>query len=180
MEKLVREGKVLYVGSSNFAGWHIAQANDVAQHRHFLGLVVEQCGYSLLSRKVEMEVLPACAAYGMGVVPYEPLAEGILAGAFQKPREGYRSSERVQQRIEQHRAALEAYERLCQEVGEPPAVVALAWLLSRPGVTAPVVGWRKPEHLDSAVRAVEISLAPDTLAQLDALFPGPGPAPEAY
>jgi aryl-alcohol dehydrogenase-like predicted oxidoreductase len=180
MEQLVREGKVLYVGSSNFAGWHIAQANDVARTRHLLGLVVEQCGYSLLSRNVEMEVLPACEAYGMGVVAYEPLAEGVLAGAFHRAEEGYRSTRRVREIVERHRGALEEYEGICRELGEPPAAVALAWLLSRPGVTAPVVGWRKPEHLEGAVRAVEVSLAPETLARLDDLFPGPGPAPEAY
>jgi aryl-alcohol dehydrogenase-like predicted oxidoreductase len=133
MEQLVREGKVLYVGSSNFAGWHIAQANDVARARNLLGLVVEQCGYSLSSRNVEMEVLPACEAYGMGVVAYEPLAEGVLAGAFGKAEEGYRSTKRVREIVERHRAALEAYEGLCRELGEPPVAVALAWLLSRPG-----------------------------------------------
>jgi aryl-alcohol dehydrogenase-like predicted oxidoreductase len=180
MGQLVREGKVLYVGSSNFAGWHIAQANDTARSRHFIGLVVEQCGYSSLSRNMEMEVLPACEAYGMGVVAYEPLAEGVLAGAFHMAQEGYRSTQHVQERVKLHRAALEAYERLCQELGEPHAIAALAWLLSRPVVTAPVVGWRKPEHLEGTVRAVEISLDPETLAQFDALFPGPGPAPEAY
>ena len=180
MEQLVREGKVLYVGSSNFAGWHIAQGNEVARSRHFLGLVVEQCGYSLLSRGAEMEVLPACEAYRMGAVAYEPLAEGLLAGAFQKAQEGYRSTPRVQQRIERLRSTLEAYEQLCREVGEPPAAVALAWLLSRPAVTAPVVGWRRPEHLESAVRAVDLSLAPELLAQLDALFPGPEPAGEYW
>jgi aryl-alcohol dehydrogenase-like predicted oxidoreductase len=180
MDNLVRAGKVLYVGSSNFAGWDITRANDVAHSRNSLGLVVEQCAYSLLKRKVEMEVLPACEADGMGVVAYEPLAEGMLAGAFEKSGDGYRSSSRVQAAVERYRAALEDYEKLCAEIGETPAAVALAWLLSRPVITAPVVGWRKPEHLQSAARAVEIKLSSETLARLDEIFPGPGPAPGAY
>src|SRR6185503_3821918 len=84
MELLVQQGKVLYVGSSNFAGWHITRANEAARSRHFLGLVSEQCKYSLLTRIPEMEVLPACETYGLGVIPYSPLAGGLLAGAGRK------------------------------------------------------------------------------------------------
>ena len=180
MEQLVRQGKVLYIGSSNFAGWDIARANDLARDRNFLGLVAEQCGYNLLNRKVEMEVLPACEAYGMGVIPWEPLAEGVLAAPFHKSQEGYRALPHVSERIERNRAALEAYERLCAELNEPPAEVALAWLLSNPVITATAIGFRKPEHLESAVRAVELNLSPETLARLDEIFPGPGTAPDIF
>jgi aryl-alcohol dehydrogenase-like predicted oxidoreductase len=180
MEQLMREGKVLYIGSSNFAGWDIARANELASSRNFLGLVVEQCAYNLLNRKVEMEVLPACAAYGIGVMPWEPLGEGALAGAFHKSEEGLRGASHVAERIEKNRVALEAYERLCAEINEPPAEVALAWLLSNPVVTAPSIGFRKPEHLESAVRAVQLKLSPETLACLNEIFPSPGTAPEAF
>jgi aryl-alcohol dehydrogenase-like predicted oxidoreductase len=180
MEQLVREGKVLYIGSSNFAGWDIATANEMSKQRNFLGLVMEQCAYNLLNRKVEMEVLPACAAYGLGVVPWEPLAEGVLAGAFRKSLEGYRGMPHVSQRIERNRAPLEAYERLCAELNEPPAAVALAWLLHNPIVTAPSVGFRKAEHLESAVRAVDLKLSQETLSCLNQIFPGPGTAPDIF
>src|SRR5438105_8144649 len=120
MEVLVAQGKVLYVGSSNFAGWHIAQANELARQRHFLGLVSEQSLYNLQARTVELEVLPACEAYGLGVIPWSPLAGGFLGGALQKASEGRRSSEWMQRRIDEHREQLEAYETLCRELGAGP------------------------------------------------------------
>ena len=181
MEQLVREGKVIYVGSSNFAGWHIAQACEAAKARHFLGLVSEQCKYSLNHRKVEMEVLPACAAYGLGVIPYSPLAGGLLGGVLKKITEGRRASEGMQKSVEKQRPKLERYEALCAELGEAPANVALAWLLANPVMTAPIIGPRTLEQLDGAIRALEVALSAETLAKLDELFPGPGgPAPEAF
>ena len=180
MEQLVREGKVLYIGSSNFAGWDIARANELARNRDLFGLVVEQCAYNLLNRKVEMEVLPACRAYGMGVIPWEPLGEGTLAGAFRNTAEGLRGTSHVAARIERNHASLVAYEKLCTEINEPPAEIALAWLLSNPVITAPSVGVRKPDHLESAVRAAQLKLSPETLARLDEIFPGPSTAPEAF
>src|ERR671916_478733 len=137
METLVRAGKVLYVGSSNFAGWHIAEANEAARRRNFLGLVAEQSLYNLDARTVELEVLPACERYGVGVIPWSPLAGGLLGGALQKASEGRRSSERFRSRVEAKRSQLEAYEKLCADLGGEPADVALAWLLSNPVVTAP-------------------------------------------
>jgi aryl-alcohol dehydrogenase-like predicted oxidoreductase len=181
MEQLVREGKVLYVGSSNFAGWQLVQGQEAAARRHFLGLVSEQSLYNLSARTVELEVLPACRAYGIGVLPWSPLAGGLLAGALAKAAGGRRASERLQRAVETHRARLEAYERLCAEVGETPGTVALAWLLQNPVVTAPIVGPRTLEQLNGAVRALEARLTADVLAKLDKLWPGPGgEAPEAY
>jgi aryl-alcohol dehydrogenase-like predicted oxidoreductase len=181
MEQLVQAGKILYVGSSNFAGWHIAQANEIAKSRNFLGLVSEQCLYNLNARMVELEVLPACEAYGLGVIPYSPLAGGMLGGALQKAAEGRRTSEPVRQRIENQRDRLEAYEKVCADTGERPGEVALAWLLANPVVTSPIIGPRTVEQLDGALRAVEVELDDGTIDALDELFPGPGePAPEAY
>jgi aryl-alcohol dehydrogenase-like predicted oxidoreductase len=180
MEQLVREGKVLYVGSSNFAGWHIAQANEAARARNFLGLVSEQSLYNLVQRTVELEVLPACQAYGLGVIPWSPLASGYLAGALDKAERGRRTSPGVRAAVERH-GEPRAYEELCRELGEEPANVALAWLLANPVVTAPIIGPRTLEQLDGALRATEIELDEQTLARLDALYPGPGgAAPEAY
>jgi aryl-alcohol dehydrogenase-like predicted oxidoreductase len=181
IEQLVQAGKVLYAGSSNFAGWHIAQANEAAARRHFLGLVSEQCKYNLTVRSVELEVLPACERYGLGVIPYSPLAGGILGGALQKAAEGRRASEQTVEEIERRRAQLEAYEKLCADLGADPASVALAWLLSNPVVTAPIIGPRSVAQLAGALAALEISLSSEVLAALDEIFPGPGsPAPEAW
>lgn len=181
MEQLYREGKVLYVGSSNFAGWHIAQAQEIARGRHFLGLVSEQSLYNLTDRMVELEVLPACLAYGVGVIPWSPLGGGLLGGVLQKTTEGRRASDDVCKEIEKHRPKLESYEKLCRDIKEHPANVALAWLLYQQGVTAPIIGPRTLEQLDGSLRALEITLTPENLGQLDRIFPGPGGrAPEAY
>lgn len=181
IEQLVQAGKVLYAGSSNFAGWHIANANEAAARRHLLGLVSEQCKYNLTVRSVELEVLPACERYGLGVIPYSPLAGGILGGALQKVSEGRRASEQARKEIERLRSQLKAYEKLCADIGSDPAVVALAWLLANPVVTAPIIGPRSVAQLDGALRAFEVSMPPEVLAKLDEIFPGPGgPAPEAW
>jgi len=181
MEQLHREGKILYVGSSNFAGWHIAQAQEAARSRHFLGLVSEQSLYNLTARTVELEVLPACQAYGLGVLPWSPLAGGLLGGVLQSAEGRRRAEGRLRQRIEQLRDRLQQYEELCARLGERPADVALAWLLHQPAVTAPIVGPRTVGQFDESLRALEIRLPAEVLAELDRIFPGPGkPAPEAY
>ncbi len=181
MEQLVREGKVLYVGSSNFAGLHIALAQFAAQKRNFLGLVSEQSLYNLNARMIELEVIPACREFGLGLIPWSPLGGGLLGGVLQKASEGRRANERTQQRIEQLRPKLEAYEGLCAQLGEAPANVALAWLLHNPVVTAPIIGPRTQQQFDESLRAVEIGLSADVLQQLNTIWPGPGgEAPEAY
>jgi aryl-alcohol dehydrogenase-like predicted oxidoreductase len=181
MDVLVQQGKVLYVGSSNFAGWHITQANEAARARHSLGLVSEQSLYNLASRTVELEVLPACQAYGVGVLPWSPLAGGLLGGILRKAREGRSASEQVQQRLERHQGRVEEYEAFCDELGERPSEVALAWLLRQPAVTAPIVGPRTLEQFEQSLRALDIDLDDKALDRLDQIWPGPGgPAPEAY
>jgi len=181
MEQLCDQGKVLYVGSSNFAGWHIVQAQELARHRHFMGLVSEQSLYNLNERMVELEVIPACKAYGLGLIPWSPLARGLLAGASPPPSQGRRNSEDLRKDVKQHRAKLESYEKLCRQMGEQPADVALAWLLHQKVVTAPIIGPRTVEQLDQSFRALEITLTSETMKRLDEIFPGPGgPAPEAY
>jgi len=181
MSMLVAQGKVLYVGSSNFAGWHIAQACEAAKARHFLGLVSEQSLYNLIDRTIELEVIPACQSYGLGLIPWSPLKGGALAGALAKAQQGRRAGDNAQRTIAKHRASLEAYEALCKEVGMPPSQVALAWLLTRPAVTAPIIGPRTVEQLDEAVTVLQKKLDKTLLEKLDAIFPGPGgAAPEAY
>jgi aryl-alcohol dehydrogenase-like predicted oxidoreductase len=181
MEQLVREGKVLYVGSSNFAGLHISLAQAAAEKRNFFGLVSEQSLYNLNARTIELELIPTCRHFGLGLIPWSPLGGGLLGGVLQKAAQGRRASEVMQQRIEKLRPQLEAYEALCSELGESPANVGLAWLLHNPVVTAPIIGPRTIQQYDDTLRAVEIELSADVLAKLDEIWPGPGgEAPEAY
>lgn len=180
MEQLVREGKVLYVGSSNFAAWQITQAQFTAASRNFLGLVSEQSRYSLAIRTIELEVIPACRALGIGILPYGPLRGGILAGGTQQATTGRRSSDGARQLFEQHKTQIDAYETLCHEIGAEPARVAHAWLLQRPGVTAPILGPRTVEQLEQSVKSAEVKLSDDVMTRLAAIWPGPGEAPEAY
>lgn len=181
MEQLVREGKITYVGSSNFAGWQIATAQSAATHCNLMGLVSEQSLYNLTARTIELEVIPALRHHGLGLFPWSPLAGGLLGGVLKKAQEGRRSSPQMQRIIEQLRPQLEAYEKLCDEIGEHPADVALAWLLHNPVLTATIVGPRTPEQLATSQRALDVTLCDDVLAKLDEIWPGPGgEAPEAY
>ena len=181
METLVRQGKVVYVGSSNFAGWHIAQASETARARHFLGLASEQSLYNLIDRTIELEVIPACKHYGLGLIPWSPLKGGVLGGVLKKQADGRRSSDLAQKAIAKHGDAIVKYEALCDRIGTPPGDVALAWLLANPVVTAPIVGPRTMEQLESALRALDVNMDDAVIKELDGLFPGPGgAAPEAY
>ena len=181
MELLVQQGKVLYVGSSNFAGWHIAKANEAAKNRNFLGLVSEQSLYNLNARMVELEVIPAVEDYGLGLIPWSPLAGGLLGGVLKKIEEGRRASEGLQRAVDANRDKIEKFEAFCKDMGEHPADVALAWLLAQPAVTAPIVGPRTLEQLDSNIHSIDIKLSDEQLKALDEIFPGPGgAAPEAY
>jgi len=181
VEVAITQGKILYAGSSNFAGWHIAQAQEAARRRNFIGLVSEQSIYNLLTREVELEVLPAAQHYGLGVVPWSPLNGGLLGGVVRTQREGRRRLEgRAQQTLEAHRQQLEQYEDFAAELGHEPGDLALAWLLHQPAVTAPIVGPRTREQLDSAVHALDITLDEKSLTRLDEIFPGHKTAPEDY
>ncbi|MGP7997489.1 MAG: aldo/keto reductase [Streptosporangiaceae bacterium] len=181
MEVLVAQGKILYAGSSNFAGWHIARANDAAAARDFFGLVSEQSIYNLMTRDIELEVLPAAICYGVGVIPWSPLQGGLLGGVLKKEREGRRRlSGRAQETLERSRAQIEAYENLCDQIGEEPGSVALAWLLHQAGVTGPIIGPRTARQLEDAQRAVSLKLDDKVLERLDSIFPGYRPAPEHY
>lgn len=180
MAQLHAAGKILYVGSSNFAGWHIARAQERAQARHFLGLVSEQSLYNLIQRSVELEVVPACTGYGLGLIPWSPLAGGLLSGVLNRVSDAARSA-RMTEQIAQRRPQLEAYEALAAELGLAPAHLALAWLLHRPAVTAPIIGPRTLAQFEDVLSVPDITLDADTLDRLDDLFPGPGrEAPEAY
>lgn len=190
MDVLRTQGKILYVGASNHAAWHLVKAQEHAARTGALGLVCEQDVYNLVERRVELEVLPACRDYGIALLPWSPLAGGLLSGmltrgvpADAEPLPGAAvapSRSRRSVALERHRDAIASYEDLCRDVGLGPATVALAWLLQQPGVCAPLIGPRTLEQLESSVQALDVTLDEDLLGRLDEIFPGPGPAPEAY
>ncbi len=181
VEVAVQQGKILYSGSSNFAGWHLAQAQEAAARRGYLGLVAEQSLYNLMARTIELEVVPAAEHYGLGIIPWSPLHGGLLGGVIRKQNEGVRRLEgRAKDTLEKQRDQVQAYEDLAGELGTEPGELALAWLLSRPAVTAPIIGPRIADQLDSAVKAVELELDQATLDKLDEIFPGHKTAPEDY
>ncbi len=180
MELLVQQGKVIYVGSSNFAGWHIAKANEAAAKRGFLGLVSEQSIYHLLRRQIETDVLPACEDYGLGVIPWSPLGGGLLGGVLEKATQGRRASDGMQKEIDKHRPKIEAWEALCSNLGDKPADVALAWMIQDKRITAPIIGPRTVEQLEGSLRSLEIKLDGETNGKINEIFPGHKSAPEDY
>src|SRR6476469_2361919 len=181
MEVLVAQGKILYVGSSNFAGWHVAQAQAAAAQRHFTGLVSEQSIYNLLTRDVEREVVPAAEHYGLGIIPWSPLHGGLLGGVLRKEDDGVRRTQgRALEALKKHRNQIRRYEDFADQLGQEPGVLALAWLLHQPAVTAPIVGPRTPEQLGAALAALQLKLDTEALTRLDTIFPGHRAAPEDY
>ncbi len=180
-EALKTQGKIIYTGSSNFAGWDIATACMEARSRGMTGLVSEQSIYNLTNRMIELEVIPASRHYGLGILPWSPLGGGLLGGVLKDSGGVRRAGEGVQKRVQELKPQLEQYESLCGELGEEPATVALAWLLQNPAVTAPIIGPRTIDQLNRAVRATELSLSEEVLSRLDEIWPGPGgEAPVAY
>ncbi len=177
----VQQGKILYSGSSNFAGWHIAQAQEAAARRHSYGLVSEQSIYNLLTRNVELEVIPAVQHYGLGLLPWSPLQGGLLGGVLKTGHDGVRRTEgRSLETLRKHQDQMRQFEEFTRELGQEPGDVALAWLLHQPAVTAPVVGPRTPDQLDAALRAMDLTLDSGALRRLDEIFPGHRTAPEDY
>ena len=180
MEQLIREGKITYVGSSNFAGWDIATAQCTGVSRQLLGLASEQSLYNLTQRMIELEVIPALRHFGIGLIPWSPIGMGLLGGVLRKATDGRRAMPHLQQQIDRLRPQLEAYEWLCDEIGEAPSRVALAWLLHNPAVTAVISGPRTVEQLRQNLEAPSLALSDELLARLDQIWPGPGEAPSAY
>jgi len=181
IEVAVQQGKILYSGSSNFAGSHIAQAQAAAAARNYSGLVSEQSIYNLLTRSVELEVIPAALEYGLGIIPWSPLHGGLLGGVLRKEADGVRRAEgRAMETLKTHRDQIQQYEDLADELGQEPGDVGLAWLLAQPAVTAPIIGPRTQEQLDAALRALDVNLDEAAMTRLDEIFPGHQTAPEDY
>jgi aryl-alcohol dehydrogenase-like predicted oxidoreductase len=179
MDRLIYQGKITYVGSSNFPGWAIARANEKAIARQRLGLISEQSVYNLIERRIELEVLPACREYGLGLIPWSPLAGGLLAGGGNASI-GRRESAEMQKVVAERREQLDQFDHLCRELGEAPSAIALSWLLHQPGVASTIIGPGSAVQLTSVLRVPDILLDLPTLKQLDVIFPPCGEAPEAY
>jgi aryl-alcohol dehydrogenase-like predicted oxidoreductase len=180
MEQLIREGKILYVGSSNFAGWDIATANEEARRRNLLGLISEQSKYNLFNRKIEREMIPACNYYGVGIVPWSPLEGGLLGGVIKSLDKGRRNTNEISNKLKNNREQIEKWENFCDEIGEDPANTALAWLLNQSGITSPIIGPRTLQQLETSIRALEINFNEESLSKLDAIFPPAGQSPQYY
>lgn len=180
MEQLIREGKIIYVGSSNFAGWDVATANQEASKRNLLGLVSEQSKYNLFNRKIEREMIPACEYYGVGIIPWSPLEGGLLGGVLKEFGEGRRAKDEIINKLKNNREQIMKWENFCEEFGEDPANVALAWLIRQPGITSPIIGPRTLQQLENSMKSFEIKFDVESLAKLDAIFPPAGKSPEYY
>ncbi len=188
-DRLIADGKVLYMGSSNFPGWGLAKFQMQALQRGSLGFVSEQSMFSLLCRYPELEVLPAAHDLGIGVIPYMPLAGGLLTGKSRSVS-GSRTSEVENEygiALGDTNQQMLAYSQLCKDIGEKEHVVAIAWTLTHPAVASPIVGIRTLEQLDGLDRAAELELDGATLEKLDDVFKPNlgrplrvGSAPEAY
>ncbi len=180
MDQLISEGKVIYIGSSNFAGWDIATACQEFQNRNMLGLVSEQSKYNLFNRKIEREVIPACEYYGVGVIPWGPLEGGLLGGIVNKANNGRRATDEVVNKFVQHKDQIEKWENFCVKLEEDPAITALAWLIHQPLITAPIIGPRTLQQLEKSIRAIDIKFDKNQLDKLDEIFPPAGQAPQYY
>ncbi|MFH1528653.1 MAG: aldo/keto reductase [Bacteroidota bacterium] len=180
MEQLIQDGKITYVGSSNFAGWDIATACEEAKRRNLLGLVSEQSKYNLFNRKIEREMIPACKYYGVGIIPWSPLEGGLLGGVLKDVKEGRRSADEIVNKLKINHEQIKKWEKFCNGIGEEPANVALAWLLHQPGVTAPIIGPRTAQQLETSIQSVQIKLDKNSLDTLDSIFPPAGEAPQYY
>jgi aryl-alcohol dehydrogenase-like predicted oxidoreductase len=176
-DRLVAAGKITYLGTSNFPAWVLSAGMERAGIRSTLGPVSEQSLYHLANRTIEMEVIPAAQHYGIGILPWSPLGGGLLAGAASGTSPRARDARDAAPELA---ARLDAWEQLCADIGHPPATVALSWVRDRPGVVAPIAGVRTEAQLDDALRSLELTLDAEVRSRLDEIFPGPGPAPEAY
>jgi aryl-alcohol dehydrogenase-like predicted oxidoreductase len=180
MEQLITEGKIIYVGSSNFAGWDVATACQEAGKRNLLGLVSEQSKYNLFNRKIEREMIPACQYYGVGIIPWSPLEGGILGGVIKKTGTGRRNSNENIDKLKHSRNQIVRWEKFCKNIGEDPANVALAWLIHQDGITSPIIGPRTFQQLNSSMRSMEVKFDNESLEKLDVIFPPAGQSPQYY
>jgi 1-deoxyxylulose-5-phosphate synthase len=172
LHDVVRAGKARYIGASAMSAWRFARAQRTAQAGGWTRFVSMQNRYNLVNREDEREMIPSCLDQGVGLIPYSPLARGLLAGA--RTRDGERRTARARADTSSHRAAdfavADMVRAIARERHLPPAQIALAWLLGRPGVCAPIVGATRPGHLADASAALDVRLSEDEVARLESPY----------
>ncbi|MEO8396368.1 MAG: aldo/keto reductase [Chloroflexota bacterium] len=168
--RLINDGDVLYMGTSNFPGWGLAKFQMHAWQQGQVGFVSEQPQYNLLNRYPELEVLPAAREFGIGVIPYMPLAGGLLTGKVKSVTGSRTEQVEHEYGMTVNTQQIADYVAFCQQLGETPHAVAIAWTLANPAVSAAIVGVRTVAHLDGLDRAAELQLAPEHMARLNEIF----------
>ena len=177
LDLLVHQGKVRYIGASSMAAWRFAQALSLSERNGWARFVSMQNHYNLIYREEEREMLPLCPAESVAVIPWSPLARGLLAGTRKTPDDksptARSASDEFAWKLYDHPADVDVM-RACQAVAErrrvPPAQVAIAWLLSKPAVTAPIIGATKINHLETAIAAVDVTLSADEIGELESPY----------
>ena len=177
LDLLVRQGKVRYLGASSMAAWKFAKALSLSERNGWARFVTMQNHYNLIYREEEREMIPLCQAEGIGLIPWSPLARGLLAGTRKTPDDktptARAASDDFAWKLYDHPADIEVM-RACQAVadrlGVQPAQVAIAWLLTKPAMTAPIIGATKIEHLETAIAAVDLKLGEEEIRQLEAPY----------
>ena len=171
LDIVVRHGKARYVGASSMYAWQFAKYQELARTHGLTRFVSMQNHYNLIYREEEREMIPLCLDQGVGLIPWSPLARGVLAGSRQAgtvrartdafARDMYTATQDSDERV------VERVARVAERLGVPPARVALAWVLAKPGVSAPIVGASKMHHLDDAIAALDVVLSPEDMAALE-------------
>ena len=182
LEQLVREGKILYPAVSNFAAWQVTKALGVAARLGFAPVVALQPMYNLVKRIAEVELLPMAASENVAVFPYSPLGGGLLSGKYAAKVEEVSSGSRIadwpmyKHRYASHLEVADRFKRLSAEIGTAPATLAVAWVMSHPAVTAPILGARTVAQLEPALAAATFVMTQELRARVSALVPDPPPA----
>ncbi len=176
LDDLVHAGKVRYIGTSTFAAWQLVESLWASKELHLNRFVCEQPPYNLLDRRIERELLPFCRTYGVGVIPWAPIAGGLLSGKYRLGQTRpvgarYEKGAFNSRDNDDALAALEKYLPFCEGRGVAPAQMALAWCLAQPGVTSPIVGPRTAEQMGDYIKALEITVTDEDAQALDAIFP---------
>jgi aryl-alcohol dehydrogenase-like predicted oxidoreductase len=175
LDHLVTQGKVRYIGASSGYAWQMARALSVSERRGWARFISMQNHYNLVYREEEREMIPLCVEEGIGVIPWSPLARGRLARTTPSPSSGTTRAESDTYAVDLYDSpsdvlVIEAVRKVASELGVSPSEVALAWLLQRPGVSAPIVGATRIEHLESAVRSLDVSLSEEQVRAVEAPY----------
>ena len=175
LQHLVQQGKVRYIGASSGYAWQMAKALTVSERNGWARFISMQNHYNLVYREEEREMIPLCVAEGIGIIPWSPLARGRLARMTPSPSEGTTRASNDQYAVDLYDSpgdgdVIAAVRKVAAEIGVTPGEVALAWLLSRPGVAAPIIGATKVEHLESAVKALDVQLTEEHVKAVEAPY----------